>query len=167
MRWRDLLVVPLMILLAVVQLTILPLAPLGGYTPQVLLLVVMAWVMLHGLGSGLVWAFTAGVVIDLFSISPLGVSALSYVAAVAVLAGVKALLPPNRTLVPMFLAAVGTFAYLLLSYLLLRLLGYDLPWRAATLASPLIFLHALLVLPLYWSILGVERLVGPRRVELT
>ena len=41
MRWRDLLVVPMMILLAVVQLTVLPLAPLGGYTPQLLLLVVL------------------------------------------------------------------------------------------------------------------------------
>jgi rod shape-determining protein MreD len=166
MRWRDLLVVPVMLMLAVVQLTVLPRLPLSGYTPQLLLLVALAWAMLRGLGPGLSWAFAAGMVVDLFSISPMGVSALSYMAAAAVVVGIKALLPPNRVLVPMFLAAVGTSVTLLLAFFLLRLLGYELPWRAASLASPLILVHGLLVLPLYWLILGLERLIGPHRVEL-
>ncbi|MCZ7670303.1 MAG: rod shape-determining protein MreD [Chloroflexi bacterium] len=57
---------------------------------QLLLLVVVSWTLLHGLEEGLVWAFVAGLCIDLFSIGPTGATALAYLTAVLAVASLTA-----------------------------------------------------------------------------
>ncbi len=167
MRWRDALVVPLLAALVVLQLSALPYVRLLPVTPQLALLAVLVWALHRGPEAGAFWGFAAGILTDLFAITPLGVSAVAMMATALLVAVLKRLLPPNRILIPMFLGGVGTFAYLLGSFLLLRLAGYDLPWSAPAAASPLILLHAVLILPAYWAVLALERLAGPRRVELS
>lgn len=116
------LALPLMALLAIFQANLLPHFPILGIVPQLFFLVALAWGMLHGLMEGLVWAFVAGILVDLFSATPLGVTALASLAAVAVAALIKDVLPENRIVVPALGAALATLVFWLVYSTLLRLL---------------------------------------------
>ena len=113
---------PLMALLAIFQANLLPHFPILGVVPQLFFLVALAWGMLHGLLEGLVWAFVAGMLVDLFSATPLGVTALASMAAVTVAILIKGVLPENRIVVPALGAALATLVFWLIYSTLLRLL---------------------------------------------
>lgn len=166
MRWSNYVSLPLMAVLLLMQASVLPRVPLLGFTPQVLLLVVICWTLLRGLEMGCVWAFVAGIFLDLFSVAPMGSTALTFMAVVFVVVGIQKALPENRFFVPLVTGAAGTFAYLLLNFLLLRLLGFPLPWAAASTLAPLILLHSLLILPIFWISYGLDQLSRPRRVQI-
>ena len=74
--------IPLMAVLAVLQTAVLPRFPIAGLEPQLVFLVALAWGLLRGLEEGLVWAFIAGIWADLFSLTPLGLSSLAFMAGV-------------------------------------------------------------------------------------
>jgi cell shape-determining protein MreD len=115
--------------------------------------------------EGLAWAFVAGIFLDLFSISPLGATSLAFMGAVLAISLVQESLPSNRVLLPPLLAALGTAVYFFIYLLLLTLLGYQVNWQA-TGVTPIIILHALLIVPIYWLTAGLNRLARPRRVEI-
>lgn len=134
------LAIPLMAILVIAQATIWPHFPLFGLVPQLYLLAALAWALLHGLREGIFWAFVAGILIDLFSASPMGVTSLALMVAVAVATLIQQNFPESRILMPVVLAAVATivfwFIYLLLLRLLLPLIISNLPFLAsAVLAS--------------------------------
>lgn len=166
MRWNNYASVPVMALLLLLQASVLPHLPVLGLTPQLLLLVVISWTLLRGLETGFVWAFVAGMFLDLFAISPLGSTALTLMAVVLVVVGIQKALPPNMFFVPVLTGAAGTFVYLLLHLSLLRLLGFELPWTEAAALAPLIVLHGLLILPIFWIGYRLDRLANPRRVQI-
>jgi rod shape-determining protein MreD len=116
------LALPLMALLVIFQANLLPHFPVFGVVPQLFFLAALAWGMLHGLIEGLFWAFVAGILVDLFSATPLGVTALASMAAVAVAILIKDVLPENRVVVPALMAALATVVFWLIYSILLRLL---------------------------------------------
>ncbi|MBK7915476.1 MAG: rod shape-determining protein MreD [Chloroflexi bacterium] len=165
MRATVYVAIPLMLLLAVLQTAVLPRFPILGLTPLLPLLVVISWTLLHGLEEGLVWGFTAGLAMDLFSIGPLGATALAYMTAVLAVAGLVRALPENRFFIPVVVAALGSTVYLIVYLLFVRLLGFlPLAETAVTLA-PIILLNAGFMLPIYWLIYTIDRWAFPRRVE--
>jgi rod shape-determining protein MreD len=116
------LAIPLMAILAIIQSTLLPRVPIFGIVPQLWLVATLAWVTLHGIGDGIIWAFVGGLFIDLFSASPLGTTALALMAAVTVVSFVQRSLPQNRTLMPVLLTILGTFVFWFVYLLLLRII---------------------------------------------
>jgi rod shape-determining protein MreD len=114
--------IPLMLLLVVLQAAVLPRFPVLGVAPQLLLLVVLAWTLLHGLAEGMLWALVAGLLLDLFSASPLGVTTLAMMAAMGVAALVQRSFPGSRLLLPIVLALLATAVFWTVSLFLLRLL---------------------------------------------
>ena len=76
------LAIPVMLVLGVAQASILPRFPILGVSPQLLFLVALAWGDIRGLEEGLIWAFIAGLFADLFSLAPLGISSLAFMAGV-------------------------------------------------------------------------------------
>jgi rod shape-determining protein MreD len=157
---------PLFLLLAVVQTAVLPYFPMFGAVVQLPLLVVITWTLLHGLEEGIVWAFIAGFWLDMFSIGPLGATALAYMTAVLVIASLDKVLPSGRFFMPILYAILGSFVYLLLYIPFVRLLGYGTTISQTTDLITLILLNAGFMLPVYWSIYGIERTIRPRRVEV-
>ncbi|MBE2220356.1 MAG: rod shape-determining protein MreD [Anaerolineae bacterium] len=157
---------PLFLLLAVVQTAVLPYFPIFGIVAQVPLLVIISWTLLHGLEEGLVWAFVAGLSVDLFSIGPFGATALAYITAVLVIASLNNFLPSGRFFLPVVYAALGTFIYLLVYLSFVRLLGYGTAFGTISNLVTLVLLNAGLMLPIYWLIYGIEHSIRPRRVEV-
>lgn len=122
MSWKLYLAFPLLVILVVFQSAVLPRFSILGTVPQMLLLVAVAWGLLYGMREGLILAFVAGVLADLFSASPLGISSLAMMAAVLVAVMIKRYFPENRVVLPAILTGLATMVFWLLTVLLLRIL---------------------------------------------
>ncbi|HUS95049.1 MAG TPA: rod shape-determining protein MreD [Patescibacteria group bacterium] len=116
------LVIPLMIVLTIVQSTLLPQFPILGATPQLWLIATIAWALLRGWQEGIIWAFVAGIFVDLFSAAPLGVTSLALMAAVGVVVFLQHHLPEYRVVIPVILTVIGTLVFWLVYLILLRII---------------------------------------------
>jgi len=115
-------VIPFVVLLAIIQATVLPAFPLFGVIPGLWLVVAVGWSLVRGMREGLVLAFVGGLIIDLLSAAPLGVSSISLMLAIAVVTFLQRFLPRNRTVVPALLMALATIIFWFVYLLLLRLI---------------------------------------------
>jgi rod shape-determining protein MreD len=158
--------IPVMLVLSVVQTAVLPYFSFLYLSPQLPLLVALAWGLLRGLDEGMVWAFIGGICMDLFSISPLGTTALGYMVAVTAVLRLQQAFPTSRIVMPLILAALATVIYLVLNLILLRLLGQISTFQAITGLWPLVLLNVVAMLPIYWLLYAVDRAVHPRRIQL-
>lgn len=160
------LAIPVMLLLAVVQTAVVPHFPILGLIPQLSFLVALAWGLLRGMNEGLVWAFVGGLLLDLFSVAPLGVTSLSFMLAILAVVWIENAMPADRFFIPVIMAAVATIIYLLVYFIFLRLLGYPTSLQGAAALLPTAVLHGLLILPVYWLLYYLGRAFRPRPVEL-
>lgn len=124
------LMVPLLLLCALLQSTTLARFKLAGVKPELVLLVVVIGAMVYGARSGVLWAFVAGIGLDLFSGGPFGASSLALMAS-ALVAGLGHR-PFSRfnLLVPLAAAALGTLAFAAVYLGLLAVLttaGFSVP----------------------------------------
>ncbi len=160
--------IPVLLLLTVVQSTILAQVTILGATPQLLPLFVLAWAMVRGSAEGLIWAFVAGLFIDLFSVSPLGISSLALMTAVLLVTTLQQNIALNRFFIPMILGGIGMFTFSLVSVLLLRLSGYPIVWSSVATVPVTVVLHAFMILPIYWVIDSLNnRFMARRRIPTT
>jgi len=159
------LAVPVFLLLAVVQTAILPYFPILGYVPQLLFLVALAWGLLRGVNEGLLWGFVAGFCQDLFSTMPMGLSSLAFTMAIFTVIVAAQRFPANRFFLPMTQAAVATFIFLLLHFFLLGVMGYGVGIGTAVTFLPIVLLHSVLILPVYWLLNSLINAVQPRPVR--
>jgi rod shape-determining protein MreD len=157
---------PVMALLAVLQAAVLPHFPVVGVIPQLSFLVALSWGILRGPNEGAVWAFVAGLALDLFSAGPLGATALAFMGAVLAASGIARVLPENRLVMPLLLALVATPIYLLTYQLFLQLLGRGAGGSMPTTLVTLSLLHGGLFVPFHWLMLSVQRLIRPRPVTI-
>jgi rod shape-determining protein MreD len=160
------LAIPVMLLLAVVQTAVLPQFPILGLVPQISFLVALGWGLLRGMNEGIVWAFIGGLLLDIFSVSPLGVTSLSFMVAILAVIWIENAMPSDRFFIPVIMALAATVIYLLVYFILLRLLGYPITLQGAAALLPTAILHGLLILPVYWLIYYLDRIFRPRPVEL-
>ncbi len=165
MRSSIYVAVPLLLFLAVLQTAVLPRFPVLGLLPLLPFLAALSWSMLYGLKEGLIWAFIAGMWLDLFSVAPQGTSALAIMAAVFAVSNVLQLLPDSRFFMPVAMAALGSLVYLLIYLPFIRLFGFGGSLATAVDLLPLILVNAGFMLPVYWLIYSADRMVRPRRVE--
>jgi len=158
--------IPLMALLAVMQTAVLARFPMLGVVPLLPFLVALLWGLLNGIEEGAVWAFTAGFFLDLFSISPLGLLALSMMTAVIAATWIQEALPTSRVLLPPLLIILATVIQYLGYLLLLRLWGNSNSLQALVNLTNIIVLHLLLSPPIYGLFYWITRLMRPRTVQV-
>lgn len=160
------LALPVMIILLVIQTAILPRLPIWGVVPQLMLVAAVAWGLLEGLEEGALWGFVAGLLTDMFSIAPLGTSALAFMVTVITVALLYRTLPINRFILPVILSVVATLIWLFVYLLLLRLLGMGGHWDTVVNLPRLLVLQGVLILPFYWFFYGLLRALRPQPVEV-
>lgn len=160
------LAVPVMMILAIAQTAVLPHFPIYGLVPQLPLLVAISWGLLRGVDEGVLWGFVAGLLLDLFSVSPMGLTSLAFMVAILIVTWIDVALPTSRVFLPMLLAALATLIYLLLYFLGLQLLGRPVSFQSVTALPGVVLLHGGLVLPVYWLMYAIHRTIRPRRVEI-
>jgi len=154
---------PLLTGVALIQTVLLSRVNLWGARPDLMLLVVLVWAMVRGVDEGLVWSFMGGLIIDLISGGPLGMTVLALLAAVSLAGqpwgqGIGS--PVIRLLL---LAFLGVTVYHLVLLIVLAWTGHAVDWGEVLLrvAAPSVLLNALLApfvqRPLAWMERKIRR----------
>ncbi len=122
------LVVPLLVVVAILQTTLVPHVAIWGVFADLPLLVVVSWGLLRGPREGILWGFVAGLAVDLFSGAPFGAATLALIA-VGLLAGLGAatVFRAHVTL-PLLAMFLATIVYDLFFLLVVRISGYPVAW---------------------------------------
>ena len=160
------LALPLMAFLTVLHTAVLPHFPILGVVPSLPFLMALAWGLLRGVTEGVIWAFIAGFFLDLFTAAPTGGLALTYMIAVLVATLINEVLPANRFVIPMLLAAIATIIQQLLYTFYLGLFGYNMVQVVSASLLATVLLQAFLILPIYWLLYLMQRAVWPKPVEV-
>lgn len=138
------LMIPLLLLLSLFQSTTVARFKLAGVKPDLVLLLIVVGALVYGARPAVLWAFIAGIGLDIFSGGPLGASSLALMAS-ALIAGLGHR-PFSRfnILVPLTAAALGTLIYAAVYLTILALLDVT---GVSTLQLPLLDTVRDIVLP--------------------
>jgi rod shape-determining protein MreD len=154
--------VVVLVLSVVVQGTLFGRIRFFGASPELLVAVIVCWSLLSDVASGLLWAFLAGVGIDLIAGIPLGASSLALMP-VAFLGGAgRNSVYGNNALLPVTLVLLATPLHGLIMLALLQVRQIPVDWleSLARVILPAMVLNALLMLPvmalLRWLHLRLE-----------
>lgn len=121
-------VVPLLVVVAILQTTVVPQLTVWGASANLPLLVVVSWSLLRGSREGMIWGFIAGLIVDLLSGAPFGAASLPMIA-VGFLAGLgQATVFRAHIALPLVVMFAATVVYDLLFLLVVRLSGYPVDW---------------------------------------
>lgn len=148
----------LVVAAAVAQMSILPAFSIFGVQPNVLIVVLVAWMSVRGRQEALFLIPAAGFVLGLLDSQPVGLAMLA-LAPLIPLTEVRELRLVESQLVPaLALVAVASLAYETTILISLAVRGEHLDWLASVLdvLVPAAVANALLLLPVY----GLLRLVS-------
>jgi rod shape-determining protein MreD len=160
--------VPLALLAAVLQVAVVSQVRLLGVSPNLVVLVIVSVVLLRGLGDGVLSALVAGLVLDMASGAPFGLSIACLVAAALVASlGQANVFNAARYLPPVMVLLSVTIYNLLFLFLLWmggqRLLGWPVLWRVV---APEVLIDILLMPLVYGTLRALHRRLGPPTTEL-
>jgi len=102
---------PLLLFLALLQSTTVARFKVAGVKPDLVLLMVVIGALVYGARPGVLWAFVAGIGLDLFSGGPFGASSLALMASALVASLGHRPFSRFNALVPLSAAALGTVVY--------------------------------------------------------
>lgn len=152
----------------VLQSSLAPHLAVIGVKPNVVLPMVVAWSVVRGASEGVVWGFIGGLLLDLLSGAPVGISALTLtLVGFATNLGETAVFKSSLVL-PLATVFAATLFNDGIQILLLQALGWDLTWveAMARVALPTAILNAVLMplvyLPLHWV---SGRVSGPGELQ--
>ena len=122
------LVVPLLLVIAILQASVVSRLTIWGVFADLPLLVVASWSLLQGVREGLIWGFVSGLAVDLLSGAPFGAATLSLMA-VGALSGLgQATVFRAHFALPLVVVFLGTIVYNLLFLLVLQISGQEVAW---------------------------------------
>jgi rod shape-determining protein MreD len=159
---------PLALLVALAQAALVHDIRLLGIKPNLLLLLVVAWVLLSGFRQGLLLALIGGVVLEVNSGAAFGTILLALLAAIGV-AGLGEVNVFRGAWVLKYVVILGaTLLYGLLSVALLCATAHPTPLGAALgrVILPEMAVHLLLMPPIYGALHALTRYLEPKPMEL-
>ncbi len=160
---------PIMFIAAILQATVFPQFRVFDGQPDLLVVLVLAWSIVDQGQEGFVWAFAGGLILDLFSGTPLGISSLALMPIAYVINILEAQLYRESVLLPITLMVGGAGVYHVLYLILLRFLaGYRVFWGDALLyvALPSVVIDMILIVPVLQILASIYDLSHPRRVVI-
>jgi rod shape-determining protein MreD len=149
---------------AVLAASLTPDVKLLGVTPDPVLIFAASWAMIRGQREAMVVVPMAGLLRDLTSSDPVGTSVLA-LSPIVPLALLRDLRPVESDfLATLAVVAVATFAYAVISMVVLTAVGDDVPWATGLprVAIPGMLVNALFAVVVYLPMRWLSR---RRRVE--
>lgn len=149
----------LLIALVLLQTTIVPQFSLLGVHPDLLLIAVTAWSLLHGAEEGMLWALIAGVAMDFMSGAPFGMSTLPLL-----IVGFGAGLSQRGIfrfdlVIPILVIPVATLLYQATMLAWLKAFGWPATWGEGLIRVilPTILVNTLFMPAIYWLLRLISR----------
>ena len=160
--------IPLFVIAGILQATVLPRLQVSGGQPDLVVLVVLAWAILDRGQEGMVWAFIGGLVLDLFSTTPFGISSIALLVVAFFVSLAESQVYRESFFLPLILGGLGAAVYHALYILLLRFLG-DVPlqWSEVVLyvTLPSILFDIMLIVPIVRLLNGIYDRLHPRTMR--
>jgi len=122
------LLIPFLLLVAVVQITLLPRIPVLGYRPDLALIVVVAQGLVGTPGSAAQWGFIVGLFLDLGSGLPFGIQALVLTAIGLLMDLGQAIFFRGNVIAPPLAMISATLVYDILILAILTLFSWSIDW---------------------------------------
>jgi rod shape-determining protein MreD len=141
----------LLLLLALLQVTLMPHLTVAHVRPDLVLAAVVCWALVRGATEGAIWGFLGGLALDLLSAAPFGIHTV-VMTLVGTLAGFgAALIPSEHALLLPAVSVLCTIFQQGACLWLLRAAGWPLEWGPAlvTVVLPAALLNLLLTVLLY------------------
>ncbi|MCA9889431.1 MAG: rod shape-determining protein MreD [Anaerolineae bacterium] len=154
---------PVLILAAVLQSSLMGQLRIAGGAPDFVLLIVLLWSIHAPLNEAVFWAFVGGIVTDLMSIIPLGSSVVGMLLMIYLIKRLSVqLFRINIVLVAGFVL-LGTVIQISVTHLILAFTGFGLlPGDIFQyVIIPELFYHLVLFLPIYLVMRGVQQRIYP------
>lgn len=161
--------IPLTLVAAILQATVLPRLRIFGGQPDLVLLIVLTWALLDHDREAMAWAFVGGFWLDLFSGVPIGISSLILVPITYLVGLTEAGVYRTNIVLPLALGVVGIWAYHLLFLFALRFLaGMALSWSEVLfyVTLPSGFFDLVLIYPVMLLLRGWYNRLHPRQVRI-
>lgn len=160
--------VPFLFFLSLLQSTAWTRLQIGGIWPDILLLVVMSWALLRGIGEAALWAFVGGLGLDLLSSGPFGASAAGLLVVVLLTSALQSGVFRGRTLLPLLTAILVTPMFHAVYLFGMLLIGQriDVLDAVTRVILPQAVYNAALSLFVYRIMAGIHRRISPRPLEV-
>ena len=158
---------PLLALVALLQVTVAPHITILGARPDLMLLTVVSWSLLRGTREGIAWGFVGGLCLDLFSGGPFGLSALVLIA-VGIFASLGGMnIYRGHIFLPIITALAGTLIHGLFYLSLLHIMGRSIVWLDSLLrvTLPSTVFNGLLTLPIYAALRWLHHKTGREELQ--
>jgi rod shape-determining protein MreD len=155
-------------LAALAQVSLLPATKIFGVWPDLTLVVVVAWTLLRGARSALVWAVVAGAWLDLVSSGPLGMYSIGLVVAVLIAGLGGRTVLRSHLLLALGMVAAATVAQDAIQYFLLAFTGASIHFADALLrlALPEVVYNMIAMLLVYPLLAWVNRMTERERLPV-
>ena len=161
--------IPILLLAAVINATVMPELRLGNGTADLVFLLVISWALLADVRDAMLWAVIGGMLQARLSHAPLGTSALGLVIVAFAADAVFGTVSRGNLLVPVLVTIVGTGVYQMITLLLLRGLGLSavsIGQGLVYVTLPATIMNVLLILPIYRLMGAVHRRAFPIRARI-
>jgi rod shape-determining protein MreD len=160
--------IPLLLIAAIIQTTVIPEIRIGEAGPDLILMLVVTWTLLAGFEEAVLWALAGGIVADLLTRTPTGTTAFALVFVSFVISNVPGQISRNNILFPPLVVAGSTIAYHLLIMLVLRLTGTDvsIDYVLLRMSLPGALYNAILILPLFRLFGSIYERYRPHRIGI-
>lgn len=158
---------PIALLTALLQSTLVASIRLFGVSPDLHILVVVTWVLLRGRREGMLVGLIIGGVLDALSAAPFGTLTAS-LALVGFMAGFGEInVFRSVRFFPLVVMAIATLAYYGVTSVVIAASGHGLVWGAALWRTilPAIVINTLCMWPIYGLGSWLARRTGPVRAE--
>lgn len=155
-------------LVALIQVSLLPALGISPATPDPMLVIVVAWGVLRGARSALIWALIGGLWLDLLSSGPFGSYTLGLLAAAGIAGFGSGTIYRSHWILALAMAALATLAQGLIFVALLWLSQrpVSLPDTLTRLVLPEILTNMLLMVLVFPVLSWVNRITGRERIPV-
>jgi rod shape-determining protein MreD len=156
--------IPILIIAAALQSSVMPQLRIGGGAPDLVVLLVLLWAIYAPLNEALFWAFLGGIAQDLLSVLPLGSSVIGLVLMIFFVKRLGAQLYRVNIILVVGYVLLGTVVQTVIIQIILRFMGLGLsPGNAFTyVLMPTLFYQLIFSLPVYVLIRAIQHRIYPR-----
>lgn len=160
--------IPIVIVAAIIQTSILPRFPIFGLIPNLMLLIVVSWSILRGPNHGMGWAVIGGLALDLASGSLIGITSVSLLFA-AVVAGLGYHRIKGHFVFSTFISLMSITVYHMIYLPLLAIMGHTVYWAEMLqqIVIPLIIIHILLLPVVYLGLSSLALLLSNQEPRIS
>ncbi|MBN1145721.1 MAG: rod shape-determining protein MreD [Anaerolineales bacterium] len=164
----TLIAVPILGFLLILQSAVFSRIPLLGGTTDLVLLAVIAWALHKRVQTAWHWGIIGGLMVSYASALPFGAILLGYLLAVALALAFRGRIWQLPILAVLIATFFGTMIVHLITLLVLRLLGSELPLMQTLnlITLPSVLLNLLLALPFYALLGDLANWLYPKELEM-